>query len=214
MARSLFRDKKRSGCLTLFKASMSLGKRRGYSKASTMWAECHRWNSLMEAFQGMVAPSTSSQGDHVHCWIRTLALLCSSLLSMELALLSLGFLAVFGCLAPFWGTTSPSSNPCSFLFFLRFGIGSKPRSVVGGRGRLRGIWDLGMSFDVNPLFLPAMRSLRPFLVFKEISPSSLELVLTWAITSLGEWATEDLSSSPSKSESSTSLSGASSSPSK
>ena len=40
MARSLFRDKKRSGCLMRLKASMSLGRRRGYSKASTLWAEC------------------------------------------------------------------------------------------------------------------------------------------------------------------------------
>ena len=35
-ARSLFRDKKRSGCLMCFKASMSLGSKRGRSRASAM----------------------------------------------------------------------------------------------------------------------------------------------------------------------------------
>ena len=35
-ARSLFRDRKRFGYLMSFKASMSLGSRRGRSKASTM----------------------------------------------------------------------------------------------------------------------------------------------------------------------------------
>ena len=67
MTRSLFRDKKRFGCLMRLKASISFGRRRGYSKASTMWAECPLWNSLIEEFQGIVVPSTSSQGDHVRC---------------------------------------------------------------------------------------------------------------------------------------------------
>ena len=37
MAKSLFRDKKRFGCLMHLATSMSLGKRRDCSKASTMW---------------------------------------------------------------------------------------------------------------------------------------------------------------------------------
>ena len=36
MARSLFRDIKRSGCLMRLRAFMSLGRRRGYSRASVM----------------------------------------------------------------------------------------------------------------------------------------------------------------------------------
>ena len=63
MARSLFRDKKRSGCLMRLKAFMSLDRKRGCSKTSIMWAKCSLWNSLMEEFQGMAAPSTSSQGE-------------------------------------------------------------------------------------------------------------------------------------------------------
>ena len=63
MARSLFRDKKRSGCLMHLKASMSLDRKRGCSKTSVMWAECSFWNSLMEEFQEMAASSTSSQGE-------------------------------------------------------------------------------------------------------------------------------------------------------
>ena len=84
----------------------------------------------------------------------------------------------------------------------------------GGGGRLRGTWDLGMSFDENPLFLSAIRSLRPFLGFNTIPSSSSEVVSTRAITSSGEWVAEDLSSSPSESKTSTSLLGASSSSSK
>ena len=67
MARFLFRDRKRSDCLTRLKAFISLGKSRGCSKALAMWAECPRWNSLIKAFQGMSAPSTSNQGNHMCC---------------------------------------------------------------------------------------------------------------------------------------------------
>ena len=81
----------------------------------------------------------------------------------------------------------------------------------GGGRRLRGTWDLGTSFDENPLFLSAMRSLRPFLGFNTIPSPSSEVVSTRAITSSGEWVAEDLSSSPSESKTSTSLPGASSS---
>ena len=85
---------------------------------------------------------------------------------------------------------------------------------MGGGGRLGGTWDLGMSFNEDPLFLSTMRSLRPFLGFNAIPSSSSEVVLTHEITSLGEWAADDLSSSPSESETSTGLPGASSSSSK
>jgi len=37
MAKSLFRDKKSSGCLICFRASISLGRRRGCFRASTTW---------------------------------------------------------------------------------------------------------------------------------------------------------------------------------
>jgi len=37
VAKSLFRDKKSSGCLMRFRASMSLGRRRGHSKTSAIW---------------------------------------------------------------------------------------------------------------------------------------------------------------------------------
>ena len=200
MARSLFRDKKRSGCLMRLKASMSLGRRRGYSKASTLWAECPFWNSLMEEFQGMAASSTSSQGDQVCCWSRTSALLGSSRLSTKVDLLSLGSLgslAIFCCFSPFWRITSSSFSSWSFFFFLRLGIGSKLRPVVregGGGGRLGGVWDLGTSFDVDPLFLPARRSLKPFLWFKEISSSSYSDELSGRVTTrIGSWAPENLS---------------------
>ena len=203
MTRSLFRDKKRSDYLTHLKACMSLGKRMGCSKASAMWAECPLWNSLIEEFQGMVVVSTSSRGDLVRCWMRTSAPLGSSLLSTEVALLSLGSLAVFYYLALFWGTTSSSSSFWSFLFFLRLGLESRPRSVVGrggGRGRLGGIWDLGTSCDMDPLFLLTIRSLRPFLWFKAISSSSSSDELSGrATTRIGVWTPESLSGSSSAS---------------
>ena len=56
--------------------------------------------------------------------------------------------------------------------------------VVGGEagsGRVRGSWDLGASLDDDPLFLPAMRSFKPFLGFRAIASSSSELLSTSAI---------------------------------
>ena len=50
-----------------------------------------------------------------------------------------------------------------------------------GSGRVRGSWDLGASLDDDPLFLPAMRSLKPFLGFRAIAPSSLKLLSTSVI---------------------------------
>ena len=53
----------------------------------------------------------------------------------------------------------------------------------GGGGRVRGTWDSGASLDDNPLFLPAIRSLKPFLGFRTISfSSSLEMSTTHATT--------------------------------
>ena len=56
------------------------------------------------------------------------------------------------------------------------------------------------------LFLLTTRSFRPLLGFSAMSSSSSELESTWVITSLGELATEDVSSSTLESESSTGLS--------
>ena len=58
-ARSLFRDMKRSCYLMCLKAAMSFGRRRGYSRASTMYWACPFWNSLMVEFDGMATPSNS-----------------------------------------------------------------------------------------------------------------------------------------------------------
>ena len=110
---------------------------------------------------------------------------------MEEARLSL---AVFCC---FWRNNLP------FLFFFcKLGSRGKGR---GGRGGLGGSKVCGASLDEDP-FLLATRSFRPLLKFKAICSSSLELVSTQAITSLGEWAAENLSSSTLKFKSSTGLS--------
>ena len=70
---------------------------------------------------------------------------------------------------------------------------------------------MGTSFDKDPLFLLAMRSFKPFLGFNAIPSSFFKVVSTCAITSPGEWAAEDLLSSPSEFETSTGLPSASSS---
>ena len=79
---------------------------------------------------------------------------------------------------------------------------SRSSAVVGGEGgggRLVGSWDLGISLDDNPLFRPAIRSLKPFLGFKDIKSSSSELLSILAIIDWGERATKALISSPSES---------------
>ena len=132
---------------------------------------------------------------------------------MDLAFLSWGSLAFFCYLAPFLGVTSPSSKSSTDLFFLRFRLACSPRSVGsgGGGGRLGGTWILGTSFKVDPLFLFAIKPLKPVLCFKSMpSSSSFELVVTWATTIFGGRATENLSDSVSESESCTGLSCASS----
>ena len=96
----------------------------------------------------------------------------------------------------------------SFLFFFcKFGLESMPSGEGRrGGGRLGGSWVFGVSLDDDPLFHPTRISFRPFLRFKAMYSSSSELLSTQAIISLGEWAMEDLSNSPSEFESSTGLS--------
>ena len=69
----------------------------------------------------------------------------------------------------------------------------------GGEGRVRGSWASRASLDADPLFLLAIRSLKPFLGFRAIESSSSELLSTSTIINWGERATEDLSNSPSES---------------
>ena len=150
MARSLFRDMKRSCCLIRLRPSMSLGKRRGCSKALARKVVCPLWDSEIVASQGMGAPPNSSRKAYVRGPRRALAPV-SSLISTEGARLSLTFL---GCFAPFGGIISPSSPSCAFLFFFKSGQGSSPSTATrgGGGGRLGGTWVLGTSFEVDPLF--------------------------------------------------------------
>ena len=116
MARSLFRDMKRSCCLVRLRPSMSLRKRRGYSKASARKVVCPLWDSQIVASQGMGAPPNSSQKAHVRDPQHASAPI-SSLLSTEGGRLSLTFL---GCFAPFRGIISPSSPSYAFLFLFFF----------------------------------------------------------------------------------------------
>lgn len=144
ITRSFFNDMKRFGCLVFLSLSMSRGRRRGCCKASARYVTYPFWDSQIVASQEMGAPSSSSRGDHVHCPLRMAA---SSQLSTDLALLSLGSLAFFYCLA-FCGPTFPSSRSSIGLFLLRFGLACRPRSVEGGgagRGRLGGTCTLGTS---------------------------------------------------------------------
>ena len=156
----------------------------------------------------MRAPSNSSLGDQVRCGWRTLVPKESSLLSIEVSLYLSLF--VFYCFRSFGGANSPSSIFFPFLFFFcKFGSGSRPRGEgKGGRVGFGGSWVFGASLD-SPPFLPTTRSLRPLLGFKAISTSSSELLSTQTTTSLGDWATENLSKLASKSECSTSISGTS-----
>ena len=85
-AKSFFRDKKRSCCLTFFKAGMSFGSKRGCSKMSAAYWVFPIWNSLMEELQGMAAPSNSNLGFHAKFEGRTSAKGSVSLLLTEEAL--------------------------------------------------------------------------------------------------------------------------------
>ena len=156
---------------------MSRGKRRGYCKASTRYDACPRWDSQRVTSHGMGAPSNSSRGDQVRCSLLRAAL---SRLSIDFALLSLGSLPFFCCLA-FWGPTSPSSSSSTGLFRLKFGMGCNAGSVEGGGGgggREVGTCSLGASLKDYPLFLLDIRPCRPDLGFKSM-PSSL---ISWLVS--------------------------------
>ena len=116
MARSLFRDMKRSCCLVCLRPSMSLGKRRGCSKALARKVVCPLWDSEIVASQGMGAPPNSSRKAYVRD-PRHASAPISSLLSTEGGYLSLTFL---GCFTPFRGIISPSSPSYAFLFLFSF----------------------------------------------------------------------------------------------
>ena len=47
---------------------------------------------------------------------------------------------------------------------------------------MEGTWDLGIFLDLDPLFLPAIRSLKPFLWFRAISSSSSSELLSGRVT--------------------------------
>ena len=194
---------KRSSCLVRLRPSISLGRRRGYSKVSARWVACPLWDFQIVASQGMGAPSISSQ----EAQVRTLlAPLDSSRLSTKGVLLSLAF---FGCFASFGGITSPYSTSCTFLFLFKSGLGSSPTTVTGRwEGvRLRGTWVLGKSLKVDSLFMLASRPFRLVLCFKSmLHSSSSELVSTRVTINLGVWAVEKLSKLASESKSSTDLS--------
>ena len=155
----------------------------------------------------MGVPSSSIWGAQVCCCRHTPA---SSLLSTEVVLLSLRSLIVFYCLVPFWGATSPSSNSWPGLFFFKLGLASNPRSVVRGRrgGRIVGVWILGTSFEVPPLFLLDIRPFRLDLFFRSLPSISSDLESIRVITDFGKWAEESLSDSVLESESSTGFSSA------
>ena len=163
---------------------MSLGRRRGCSKASVRRVACPLWDSQIVASQGMGAPPNSSRRTHVRD-PRHASALISSLLSTEGGRLSLTFLSYF---APFRGIISPSSPSCAFLFFFKSGQGSNPSTVTGGGGggRLEGTWVLGTSFKGDPLFRLANRPFKVDLYFKSIPSSSSELVSTRATINLKE----------------------------
>ena len=84
-------------------------------------------------------------------------------------------------------------------FFFKLRLGCRPTVVVRGGGRVRGSWASGASLDADPLFLSTIRSLKPFLGFRAIKSSSLELLSTSTIINWRERATEDLLNSPSES---------------
>ena len=99
------------------------------------------------------------------------------------------------CLGPFFASWSPGGQPypfhtsCSFIFFFRLGMGSRPVTGGGGGGREDwggGGWDFGASLEDDLLFLPTRRSFKPFLELNDISSSSSsELSSIFASTRLG-----------------------------
>ena len=95
----------KSSCLVHQIDSMSFGRRRGCCRACARWLAWPLCASHIEASHEMVAPSNSIRRAQVRWGRRTSA---SSLLSMDVPLLSLGFLAIFCCLLSFQWSTSPS----------------------------------------------------------------------------------------------------------
>ena len=199
---------KRLGCLVFLSPSMSRGRRRGCYKALARYVACPLWDSQSVTSQEMEAPSNSSRGDQVRCPLRTTA---SSRLSIDLALLSLGSLAFFCCLA-YWGSTSPSSKSSTDLFLLRFGLACNLRSMGrgGGEGRLARTCTLGASLKDCPLFLLAIRPFKPDLYFRSMPSSSISWLVSIQVTiNLRECAAENRSRSASESDNSDGLVGTS-----
>lgn len=94
----------------------------------------------------------------------------------------------------------PFLNHFSFLFFCRLATVNELTAEGGGGGRAGRGWAPKASLDDCPLALTTRRSRKPFLLFRAISSSSSELSSTQATISLGKRTTNDLSSSPSESE--------------
>ena len=196
-ARSLFRDRKRSGCLMFFKAAISFSKRKGCSKASASgcalfrtpcWWSSKEWSPRLSLEEGPIqgfggAPQPHAGPPYSRSRRPTL-----------------GPWQSFTASAPFGGPTPPPQLPLSPSFSSlswAWGAGQLQEEERGRAGR---DWDLEVSFCAGPLALSTRSSFRPFLLFRAISSSSSKLLSTRATMNLGERTTEDLSSSPFESE--------------
>ena len=190
----------KSGCLALRMDSMSIGRKRGCCRAYARWLAWPLYASHIEACHAMGAPSNSIQGAQVRWGQRTSA---SSLLSMDVPLLSLGSWAIFCCLLSFRRATLPSSSSWSVLLFFKFGMACRPRSVGGGEGRgsTTGGCVLGASFEFPHLFLLANRPFKPGLFFGSIAlSSSSDSKSIRVMTNCFGWMEENLADSVSESE--------------
>ena len=196
-AKSFFRDMKRSCCLTFFKASISLGSRRGRSRTlggTSLELLDGRVPGYSRAIQ--LQPGVPSWMAHIS---RVLGLLT---LDQRGPSLALGRLLLLGLLLREQLPPPPLANSFSFLFFFRLVIANRLTVGGGGEGRDRGGWDPKASLGIDPLALSARRSRKPFFLFKAISSSSSssKLSSTRATMNLGVWTPEDLSSLSSESE--------------
>ena len=146
----------------------------------------------------MAAPSSFSRRAQVRYYWRTLTTPRSSLLSTKVAC-PLSWANFYFLVSQ--RTTSPYSTSCSFLFFFRLGIGSRPVTGGGKGGRKERGWDFGVFLKDDPLFLPARRSFKPFLGLSDISfSSSSELSSIFASTRPRVRTPEILSNSSSGSD--------------
>ena len=152
---------------------MSFGRRKGCSKASTVWPACPPWWCLMRESQVMGTPSTSNLGDHMRDGWCTWATGGSSRLSTELDLLLLWSWDFLYCLFLFGGPISPSSGASCCLFLLSLGLGFSPRSVRSWEGGFTRGLDLFASWREGTLYLAFMSSLKLWLGFGAISFVSL-----------------------------------------